>query len=268
MLLKGITCLSAQPCCCAKWMDQYPALQNCDNHVIFRSTQQWVCVFGSHAGQVLGSHARRACLPTPEHMRSHLCTLENKLATMRLPLAPHDTSIADKSIDDLMSDITSITAHDVALLEIRFPDLQGLSIQHIAFTVHKAGIVSGVFDKRLFTISGVYKNLGDMHYYEDVIFGSKFTVWGWGSNPFTARVLAVKEILDRARHNGVLAQAASLGLGHPAYLLQGPATSFFDKLLLDPECRLSWSPQLFPPSLFTMLKWKSVETGSSPLGAK
>ena len=83
--------------------------------------------------------------------------------------------------------------------------------------------------------------------------------------PHAPHGLAVKEILDRARHNGVLAQAASLGLSHLAYLLQGPAEAFFDKLLLDPECRLSWSPQLFPPSLFTMLKWKSVETGTSPL---
>ena len=44
-----------------------------------------------------------------------------------------------------------------------------------------------MFDKRLFTISGVCKNLVDLHYYQDVIFGSKFTVWGWGSNPFAAR---------------------------------------------------------------------------------
>ena len=111
-----LSCLNAKPCCCAKWMEQYPALHNSVNHVIFRSIEQWVCVLGSHAGQVLVCHARRACLPTPEQIESHLCTLKNKFATMRLPLAPHDTSIADRNIEGLMSAITNITAHDVALL--------------------------------------------------------------------------------------------------------------------------------------------------------
>ena len=40
-------------------------------------------------------------------------------------------------------------------------------------------------------------------------------MWGWESNPFTAHVLAVQEIRNRAHAKGVLAQPASLGLGHP-----------------------------------------------------
>ena len=90
-------------------------------------------------------------------------------------------------------------------------------------------------------------------------------MWGWAKNTLTARILAVHEILHRARADGVLAQAISLGLRHPAFQEENKAKSFFDSLLLDPELRLSWAQPLSPLSIFSKLKWKSVETGPSRL---
>ena len=54
----------------------------------------------------------------------------------------------------------------------------------------------------------------------------KFKVWGWGSSVKRAKVLAVNEIVNRARHQGVLAQACSLNLGHPELLLESSAERF------------------------------------------
>ena len=105
----------------------------------------------------------------------------------------------------------------------------------------------------------------DTHLLLDVILGPKFKVWGWGSSVKRAKVLAVKEIVGRARQEWVLAQACSLNLGHPDLLLESSAEQFF-ATLLDPDgVTVHLTPPLCAPTLFSMLKWKSIETGVHPL---
>ena len=78
-------------------------------------------------------------------------------------------------------------------------------------------------------------------------------------------MLAVKEIANRARHHGVLAQACSLNLGHPDLLLESSAERFFTTLLSTDSVTIHLTPPLSAPTLFSMLKWKSIESGVDPL---
>ena len=57
---------------------------------------------------------------------------------------------------------------------------------------------------------------------------------------------------------GVLAQACSLHLGHPDLLEPSQAERFFQSLLCTEDVSVHLAPSLCPPTLFSMLKWKSV----------
>ena len=164
-----------------------------------------------------------------------------------------------------MADIAKLCAQDTALLSVQFPDLLGNSVLNISRQVHETGMVVGVFDKKLHVASGVCRKLLNTHLLMDVIFGDKFSIWGWGSAVRHAKVLAVKEIVRRARDGRVLAQACSLHLGHPDLLEPYQAERFFQSLLCTEDVSVHLAPPLCPPTLFSMLKWKSVEHGAEAL---
>ena len=63
----------------------------------------------------------------------------------------------------------------------------------------------------------------------------------------------------------MLAQACSLRLGHPGLLDPSQAEKYFSDLLKTGDVVLRFSNPLCAPSLFAMVKWKSVEQGANTL---
>ena len=167
----------------------------------------------------MGGQARTACLPTADAVKTQLDQLQNIISSMKLPLSSlnpsPDQPLIGVDVDALMEDVSRLCAKDMAELALRFPNLVGDQVAALSKTVHGAGIVCGVFDKHLHVVSGTCRKLVDNHFLQDVIFGPKFGIWGWGTSARHARVLALREIVTRARDGGVLAQACSLKLGHP-----------------------------------------------------
>ena len=265
----ALACINQKKCLCVAWMRQYPYLRNDIGHVIFRFPKQWATIFGVSAGAVLGGHARTAIFPTDDEVQSQLSSLQARLDTMKLLLSflhPDPTEpLIGVNVGDLMTDIAKLCAQDTALLSVQFPSLLGNSVVHISRQVHESGMVGGVFDKKLHVASGVCRKLLDTHLLMDVIFGDKFSIWGWGATVRHAKVLAVKEIVRRARDGGVLAQACSLHLGHPDLLEPTQAERFFQSLLCTEDVSVHLAPSLCPPTLFSMLKWKSIEHGAEAL---
>ena len=103
-----------------------------------------------------------------------------------------------------MAHASRLCAKDTAQLALRSPNLVGDRITALSKTVHCAGIVCGVFDKHLHVVSGAYKKLVDNHFFLDVIFRPKFGIWGRGTSAKHRGVLALKEIVTRAKDGGVL----------------------------------------------------------------
>ena len=63
----------------------------------------------------------------------------------------------------------------------------------------------------------------------------------------------------------MLEQACSLRLGHPELIEVSQADKYFSTLLKTGDVTLRLATPLRPPSLFAMLKWKSVEHGNNTL---
>ena len=250
-------------------MQRYEWLRNDVEHVIFRFPRQWDAVFGAHAQDVCGGHSRTACLPTGEEVVTQLSQLRSRLESMRLLLSSLNPDASQPligvKVDDLVGEVSQLCAADSAQLALKYPELIGDRVQQLAKQVHCMGIICGVFDKRLHVLSGVCRKMMDTHLLLDVVLGPKFKVWGWGCSVKRAKVLAVKEIVNRARHHGVLAQACSLNLGHPDLLVESSAERFFTTLLSTDSVTVRLTPPLSAPTLFSMLKWTSIESGVDPL---
>ena len=240
-------------------------------HVLFRYPQQWGAVFGDLAAGVMGGHARTACLLTAEKVKIQLDQLQSRISSMKLPLSSLNPSPSEQligvDVDTLMADVSRLCPRDSAELDLKFPKLVGDQVASLSREVHCAGIVCGVFDKRLHTISGACRKLVDSHFLLDVIFGPKFGIWGWGTSPRHARVAALREIVTRARDGGVLEQACSLRLGHQELIEVSQADKYFSTLLKIQigDVTLRLATPLCPPSLFAILEWKSVEHGNNKL---
>ena len=215
----ALTCITRRQCVCQEWMSRYPCLRNDIQHVLFGYPQQWGTVFGDLAAGVMGGHARTACLPTADKVKIQLDQLQSRISSMKLPLSTLNPSPSEPligvDIDTLVTDVSKLCARDTAELALKFPNLVGDRVASLSRGIHCAGIVCGVFDKHLHTISGSCRKLVDSHFLLDVIFGPKFGIWGWGTSPRHARVAALREIVTRAKNGGVLEQACSLRLGHP-----------------------------------------------------
>ena len=134
---------------------------------------------GTRAAQVCGGHARTACLPTSEEMETRLT--QTRLDTMRLPLLSlNPEPLIGVRVDDLMSDVSGLCAQDITCLSADFPDLRGDHAHKVAKQVHITGIVCGVFDKHLHTVSGVCKKMMDIHLLLDVILSPQVHHLGLG----------------------------------------------------------------------------------------
>ena len=176
---------------------------------------------------------------------------------MKLPLSSLNPDASEPligvKVDDLVDEVSPLCAADLAQLAMKYPQLVGDMGQQLVKQVHGAGIICGVFDKRLHVLSGVCRKTMDTHLLLDVVLGPKFKVSGWSSSVKRAKVLAVKEIVSRARH-----EARHL-------LLENSAEQVF-ATLLDPDgVTLHTTPPLCAPTLFSMPKCKSIESGVHPL---
>ena len=171
---------------------------------------------------------------------------------MKLPLSSLNPSpgqpLIGVDVDALMEDMSRLCAKDTAELALRFPNLLGDQVAALSKTVHCARIVCGVFDKHLHVVSGTCRKLVDNHFLLDVMSGPKFGIWGWGTSARHARVLALREIVTRARDGGVLAQACSLKLGHPGLLQLSKAEKYFSDLLKTGDVVLRNRPTVRPVS--------------------
>ena len=66
------------------------------------------------------------------------------------------------------------------------------SAEELLFTYRLRG---GASDKALFKRNGFCKSLSDFHWGDSIIFGHRFSVWGWAQTPRLPRALVREEII-------------------------------------------------------------------------
>jgi hypothetical protein len=138
-----------------------------------------------------------------------------------------------------------------------------------------------VWDKAPTKLYGACRILEETHAVNDLIFSSRFSLWGWGRSPSCAKAIVADCLLDLADNAGILKDAVKAGV-LPKWLTKSREwqarlhTDFPPPL--PPELPIppggsnetrgtTEPPTNSPPAIFSILKWKSVEKGSPATAA-
>ena len=74
-------------------------------------------------------------------------------------------------------------------------------------------IATGQFAKKLTRLWGVCSTLHEARILCDSLLGDGFLVWGWAASPAMAKVVALFQIVDKARNRGVVSHALEARMG-------------------------------------------------------
>ena len=120
----------------------------------------------------------------------------------------HDMGIFSESqILDLSKKIFSTLETETMAGCKSFTWLDGGRAETFSDTLMSFGLVGGVWDKHPHRPYAVCSSLEEIKVCENILFGSKFSVWGWGETPSAAASITLEELIARARHSGVLDEA-------------------------------------------------------------
>ena len=202
------------PCQCPSLFSLCPTLKNATSHVILRSPGQWQALFGPVTGRRLGGNPRNRVLPSPEVIVDSLSTLSERLISSVIPVFSVTDSRFQKmpimppervgvAVCDLFCNIWSDVTKSCDATPWLDADVAADAPRHL----RGFGLQGGGWDKALSRPAGLCSKLSESHLTDAIIFGNRFSVWGWSASPDVARAIVPQEILAHARNSGVLADA-------------------------------------------------------------
>ena len=221
------------------------------------------------------SLVRRMTWYLPEHWGAgHVACTVKQCVYMRRRNLHLPTTHVGLLVCDLFCTVWS----EVDTASDTFPWLSAPVAQDAPYRLRAFGLRGGAWDKALFRPAGFCSKLSELHWTSSIIFGSRFSVWGWSTSPDVARAMVTKEILSRARDSGVLADAIRAKRLRKLFRTDESVHTWLDDFLSsrhppDPDCVTPDGPcdhkakpppfvRVLPqaPCVFELMKWKSNET--------
>ena len=202
------------PCHCPTLLSLSPSLENATRHVILRSPLQWQALFGPTTGRMLGSNPRNRVFPSPEFVVDSLSTVAEHLLDSAIPVF----SVSDGGFQDrplmplervcvLVCDLFCTLWSEVTTASDTYPWLSAPLAHAAPHRLRAFGLRGGAWDTALFRPAGFFSKLSELHWTSSIIFGSRFSIWGWSTSPDVAMAMVTREILTRARESGVIGDA-------------------------------------------------------------
>ena len=177
----------------------------------------------------------------------------------------------------LVCDLFCTVWSEVDTASDTFPWLSAPAAHDAPYRLRAFGLRGGAWDKALFRPAGFWSKLFELHWTSSIIFGSRFSVWGWSTSPDIARAMVTKEILTRARDSGVLADTIRAKRLRKVFRTKESVHTWLDVFVLsrhprdtdyvtpDDPCNHQRKPPPFvkvlpqAPCVFELMKWKSNE---------
>jgi hypothetical protein len=132
---------------------------------------------------------------------------------------------------------------------VKSPWLDGDSAKATGLSLGSLGIRGGVWDKRLHRMYGTCRRLEDARALKDIVGGDKFSIWGYSSSTNLSRKMCLAHILDTAMEAGLFKDM----LEHESLPTFLKVPDWQERLVDVNMGRCMFTP----PSLFSILKWKS-----------
>ena len=163
---------------------------------------------------MLGSIPRNRVLPSPEFVVDSLATVAEKLLDSAIPVfSLNDGRFQDRPLMPpervglLVCNLFCTVWFEVDTASDTFPWLSAPVTQDAPCRLRAFRPRGGAWDKALFRPASFWSKLSELHWTSSILFGSRFSVWGWSTSPDIAKAMVTKEILTRARDSGFLADA-------------------------------------------------------------
>ena len=132
------------------------------------------------------------------------------------------------------------------------------------------GLRGSIWDKALFKPAGFRSKVSEIRWTDSIIFGSRFSIWGWSPSPSVAKAMVTQEIPTRAREAGVVADAVRAKRLCKLFRTEESVHSWLTDFLSpeDPSVEASHPGTKPPPfvkvlpqhpCVFELMKWKSNE---------
>ena len=190
-------------CHCSQLMSMHPNLRTAVGHVVLRTSEQWGALLGPAGQNMLGRNARNELFPTPLQVQQSSVSVREYLQTVTVPQIEmsgnalfHDTGIFSESqILDLSKKIFSTLETETMAGCKSFPWLDGERAETFSDTLMSFGLVGGVWDKHPHRPYAVCSSLEEIKVCEKILFGSKFSIWGWGDTPSAAACITLEELI-------------------------------------------------------------------------
>ena len=199
-------------CKCKHLTAKLPVLQNCTGHLILRHKEQWACVFEPLAAKFMSSNARNRTFPDEEFVHHKFEDLAKCLGDLHVPVfSSASGAFVSQEVFERMQ-ISTFTA-EATTLTWDAVDAAWLTSEVIfgaRDTIWDLRLRTGQWDKQLHRNFGICARLDDAKWVENIVFGSRFPLWGWAHSITEAKIVAMQHILQKAFDRGVIADPKSL----------------------------------------------------------
>ena len=292
-----------QACKCQHLRAEFPALRNATGHLVLRSDEQWACLFEPLAAEFMSSNARNRTFPDAAFVHSRFEDFAKCLSDLQVPVLQSATGsftsqsvLVEKQISVFTSEVSALTWNAIESESRGATWLTADAIAAARDTIWDLRLRTGQWDKQLHRNFGICRHLDDAKWLKNIIFGSRFSIWGWAHSVTEAKIVAMQHILHKALDKGIIDDAKSLRKIPKHLHTVSDMQQWFLQLLgsedlpdipeiavvedtgvavgdacesnLYPDTTQPQTPSvppLFTPSIFSILKWKTDELTTAAL---